>query len=232
MSEKEWLVPSVVEARDLSEAWWKCLRETLQKGHIYTIDRGSGKSRGQRRMELDFLFLTVRFPGDAPIVPDVPQGVPAPASTEAVERYMRYLMTSEKADGENYTYGEDLEEPIFRAIKMFKEEGFGTNQACLSVGGASSILLEDPQCLRVVDLRVRYGKLAMFVYFRSWDLYGGFPMNLGGLQLLKAFIAEEVGVEDGQLIAASKGLHLYESAWEAACLAARLSPEEVLKDYR
>jgi thymidylate synthase len=80
----------------------------------------------------------------------------------------------------------------------------------------SDIKLADPPCLRLIDTRVRYGKLHFILYFRSWDLWGGFPSNLGGLQLVKQYMAEEIGVRDGEMIAASKGLHLYEYAWDLA----------------
>ena len=45
---------------------------------------------------------------------------------------------------------------------------------------------------------------------------GGFPSNLGGLQLVKQYMAEEIGVGDGEIIAVSKGLHLYDYAWDLA----------------
>jgi len=68
----------------------------------------------------------------------------------------------------------------------------------------------DPACLRVVDFRLdQKNTLHMFVYFRSWDLWGGFPANLAGLQLLKEYVGQEIGAEDGTIICSSKGLHLY-----------------------
>lgn len=54
------------------------------------------------------------------------------------------------------------------------------------------------------------------VYFRSWDLWNGFPANLGAIQMLKEYMAEEIGVGDGEIVAASKGLHLYDYAWALA----------------
>ena len=80
----------------------------------------------------------------------------------------------------------------------------------------SDIYLADPPCLRLIDTRIRNGKLHFILYFRSWDLWGGFPSNLGGLQLVKQYMADEIGVEDGEIIAVSKGLHLYEYSWELA----------------
>ena len=51
--------------------------------------------------------------------------------------------------------------------------------------------------------------LTMSVYFRSWDLWAGFPTNLGGLELLKQYVAQECGLENGKMYAYSAGLHIY-----------------------
>ncbi|MFH1226683.1 MAG: thymidylate synthase [Planctomycetota bacterium] len=105
---------------------------------------------------------------------------------------------------------------IEEVIKMYKKDGHGTNQATMEIGMPSDIKLVDPPCLRIIDTRIRYGKLHFMLYFRSWDLWAGFPSNLAGLQLLKEYMAGEIGVEDGEIIAASKGMHLYEYTWEVA----------------
>ncbi len=209
---------SVIEARDLSEAWFLCLGKTLTEGHKYKIERGS--YAGQYRQELDFVVIQVRHPGTRPLIPDVPQGVPPPTSMEYIESYLPYLMTAHKADGEQYTYGQYLEKQIAEVIRMYKEDGYYTNQAFMSVGNEQSLFLSDPPCLRGIDTRIRDGRLHFFVYFRSWDLWAGFPSNLAAIQLLKEYMASEIGVGDGELIASSKGLHLYDYAWELARIAA------------
>ena len=211
---------SNVEARDLSEAWFLCLRKTLTEGREYTIDKGSNV--GRRRRELDFIALQVRHPGIRPLIPDVPMGVPPPSSMDYVENYLNYLMTSFKAADEQYTYGEDLEPQIEAVIKLYKRHGYNTNQGFMSVGSRESIKLPDPPCLRGIDTRILDGKLNFVVYFRSWDLWGGFPSNLAAIQLLKEYMASEIGVEDGELIALSKGLHLYDYTWELATICAKL----------
>lgn len=134
---------------------------------------------------------------------------------------MSYLMTAAKQEHEEYTYGEDLAEQIDEVIRRYKQ-GFDTNQLCMTIGSRNSIYLKDPPCLRVVDTRVQDGRLSFILYFRSWDLWGGFPTNLGGLQLLKEHMAKEIGVNDGNLIAFSKGLHLYEHCWDLAKMVLRL----------
>ena len=108
--------------------------------------------------------------------------------------------------------------PVEEVIKMYKEEGYNTNQAVLEIGMPSDIRLDDPPCLRLIDTRIRNNKLHFIVYFRSWDLYNGFPVNLAGLQQMKEYMAAEIGVEDGSIRAVSKGLHLYDDMWELAQL--------------
>ncbi len=211
---------SVIEARDLSEAWFLCLRKTLTEGCEYKIDRGS--YAGQHRKELDFVVVQVRYPGTRPLIPDVPQGVPSPTSMEYIESYLPYLMTAHKADGEQYTYGQYLEKQIAEVIRMYKEDGHNTNQAFMAVGDSQSVYLADPPCLRGIDTRIRDNRLNFIVYFRSWDLWAGFPSNLAAIQLLKEYMAGEIGVDDGELIALSKGLHLYEYAWELAGAVVRM----------
>ncbi len=211
---------SFVQARDLSEAWFLCLRRTLTEGREYRIERGS--YAGQHRKELDFVVVQVGNPGTRPLIPAVPQGVPPPTSMEYVESYLPYLMTAHKREGEQYTYGQYLEKQIPQVIKMYREDGYNTNQAFMAVGDDKSVFLEDPPCLRGIDTRVSDGKLDFIIYFRSWDLWAGFPSNLAGIQLLKEYMSSEIGVADGGLIAMSKGMHLYEYAWELARVTARI----------
>jgi len=214
---------SRIEARDLSEAWFLCLGKTLTEGHDYKVERGS--YTGQYRKELDFVTVQVRYPGTRPLIPDVPQGVPPPTSMEYIESYLPYLMTSHKAEGEQYTYGQYLEKQIAEVIKMYKEDGYNTNQAFMAVGNEQSISLSDPPCLRMIDTRIRDDKLNFVVYFRSWDLWAGFPSNLAAIQLLKEYMSSEIGVGDGEIIAMSKGMHLYQYAWDLARATARISQD-------
>jgi thymidylate synthase len=214
---------SVIEARDLSEAWFLCLRRTLTEGHQYKIDRGS--YAGQQRKELDYVVVRVNNPGSRPIIPSTPDGVPPPTSMEYIDDYLPYLMTAHKREGEQYTYGQYLERQIPKVIEMYKRDGHNTNQGFMAVGDAESIDLADPPCLRAIDTRIRDNRLHFFVYFRSWDLWAGFPSNLAAIQLLKEYMASEIGVDDGELIASSKGMHLYEYAWELARIAARMKEE-------
>ena len=205
---------TVVDARDLSEAWFLAIKNVLDRGYEYVIERGSFE--GSRRKELDLAVIQIKKPSTRPLIPFVPEGIAVPTSDEYIEDYLPYLMTEVQAENELYTYGQDLAPQIPKVIQMYRDSGFETNQAFMAVGNRDSIELADPQCLRGVDTRVRYGALHFVVYFRSWDLWAGFPSNLAALQLLKEYMAEEIGVEDGEIIGVSKGLHLYDYTWDLA----------------
>ncbi len=211
-----------VEAFNLPDAWFTLLGQVLDQGREYAVDQGSFV--GQRRKELEFLTLKVTNPGHRPLIPQMPPGIgiPPPTSMEYVEEYYHsYFVGSDKQPDEEYTYGTYIHEQVLPLLQKY-EQGANTNQGCMTIGDASSILLEHPPCLRLVDTRVQDGKLHFVVYYRSWDLWSGFPVNMAATQLLKEEVARALEVEDGEILALSKGLHLWEHSWEWAMV--RFSP--------
>ena len=115
-----------------------------------------------------------------------------------------------------YSFQGYLVNQIELMIWTYKNKGYRNNQMILQVGQPSDMLLKDPPCLRHIDTRIQDGKLHFFPYFRSWDLWGGFPANLAAIEMMKQYCAAEIGVENGEIIASSKGLHLYNYVWEIA----------------
>jgi thymidylate synthase len=112
--------------------------------------------------------------------------------------------------------GETFVNQMELMIWTYKNKGHRNNQMILQVGQPDDMLLQDPPCLRHIDTRIQDGKLHFFPYFRSWDLYGGFPANLAAIEMMKQYCAAEIGVENGEIIASSKGLHLYDYVFEIA----------------
>jgi thymidylate synthase len=103
-------------------------------------------------------------------------------------------------------------------IDTYQKYGNRNNQMVLQIAHPSDMTLLDPPCLRSIDTRIQDNKLHFFVYFRSWDLWGGLPANLAGIQNLKEYMSGQIGVEDGEMIVESKGLHLYGYAEDLAKL--------------
>ena len=205
-----------IEATTIPDSWFQCLAKIFDSGRIYTIDRGSYE--GQQRLEFDHVTIHIKHPGSKPLLPECPPGcgVPNPASNEYLEEYLPYLFTSHKKPNELYTYGTYLEKQIEKVIDIFKNGDHGTNQACMTIGDENSISMSDPPCLKVIDCRVEDGKLHFIIYFRSNDLWNGYPVNIASIQILKEYISESAGLADGDIIYSSKGLHIYNHIWDIA----------------
>jgi thymidylate synthase len=148
----------------------------------------------------------------------------SPIPYEWNELYKKDILITEK---EIWDSNKILENGVFLnqvelLIWTYKNKGHRNNQMILQVGQPTDMLLQDPPCLRHIDTRIQDDKLHFYPYFRSWDLWGGFPANLAGIQMMKEYIAAEIGVGDGEMIASSKGLHLYDYSFDLVkCLRMR-----------
>lgn len=228
------MTPHFITARDLPDLWFQAVHDILDHGRRFTIDHGS--FAGETRLEYDYFFGRITQPGTEPLLPDIPPQlcIPNPVdpnyvfgSVDYQRSYLEYLMTDLREPDETYTYGERLtrldvsQTPIQLSqidviIDTYRKHGHRTNQMILQIARPDDLLLEDPPCLRHIDTRIQDDRLHFFVYFRSWDLWAGLPANLAGIQVLKAYMADEIGVDDGEMIVESKGLHIYGYAEELA----------------
>jgi len=212
--------------------------------NIYEIDKGSYV--GQKRLEFPYVTVQIDNPGATPTIPFMPEGSNLPPPVDDMDYvrdyFTRYLMGTELANNETYIYGTWLAPGVERVIEQLRDAP-GNNQAAISIGGwapMSELFAKpaqglfptaqdtdnyidpgtgqrDPACLRLVDFRYdQHNTLHMVVYFRSWDLWGGFPANLAGLQMVKEYVADAIGAKDGKIIASSKGLHIYDHCIEIA----------------
>jgi thymidylate synthase len=223
-----------IQARDINEVWFQsidCLLHCVRnkKGRIYTIDHGS--YAGQQRLELDLVHIHISHPGSLPLIPTLPphmqtRNVPPPATDEYVQEYLSYLMTDNPPEiNEQYTYGQRVTSQMERIIKRYKRNGYGSNQECIAVARPDDIDLDDPPCLRQIDTRIvpksslhegETQALHFIVYFRSWDCWGGLPVNLAAIRIMQEYMAECIGVEAGEIFVSSKGLHLYDHVFNIA----------------
>lgn len=251
--------PTIITAKTLPDAWFQLVYTLLTQEsgvHHYTIDKGSYV--GQKRYEFDYAMFAIEYPGTRPLIPDIPPGLNIPAPVESMEYiesyFTHYLMNTELEENETYRYSTWIAPGVERVIAQLKGAP-GNNQATISIGGWApeypDMLVEsavascvdtdnyidpgtgqrDPACLRLVDFRLdQQNKLHMILYFRSWDLWGGLPANLAGLQLLKEYVAQELGADDGTMIASSKGLHLYDHAIDVAAKRIGMSNVGTLDD--
>jgi len=210
-----------IETYTIDEAWRESMNLCLQKKYDYKIEQGSYV--GQIRKQLPFVTIRIKEPWKRPLTPIMPPNIPSPTTDDKIATYFSdYLMDTTLAKNEQYKYATFIYPQIDKIIYKLWNSNGNTNQATISIGNENSINLSDPPCLRVVSFKLVNNKLNMSVFFRSWDLFAAMPENLGGLQLLKEYILEELQnkeldstnecryYNDGEIIAYSDGLHLYE----------------------
>lgn len=124
--------------------------------------------------------------------------------------------------------------------KHFVKKGFGNNHPSITIGCAEGLKRydwpydgpDDPkkgstECLRQITFKIRENELDLTCFFRSWDLVGGLPQNLGGMIKLMDYTAtlinaqkrdDQPEVKPGVLHANSDGLHVYEHDLDIAKL--------------
>ncbi len=207
-----------VEGCRIEDVWRDVMWLCVKNGWDFVVKGGSYK--GQIRKQLPFVTLRITKPWERPLSPIMPESLNfTPTTDENIEEYFnRYLVEDKIAENEQYTYGTFIKPQLPIIIKRLVETSGNTNQACITVGDTPSTFLDDPPCLRVIDFKVIKRRLVMTVFFRSWDLVTGLPENLGGLQMVKEYVLahfpEDMGIVDGELIAFSDGLHIYEQYFE------------------
>lgn len=204
--------PTLIRGVDIPDAWFQTINEIIEVGFSYKIQHGSNVD--QQRLSFQQVTIVINQPYNEPydkMLPQIPigLGIPNPVENGYVEKYMPYLMTEHIEPGEHYTYGSRIFKQIQHWIEILKKTP-NTEQAILQVGQPDDYKLEHPPCLRHIDMRVYKGILIFYPYFRSWDLWGGFPANLAGIAVLQKYIAGLIGIESGPMVATSKGLHLYD----------------------
>jgi thymidylate synthase len=224
---------TLIKATTIDDGWFQCLgylvnayeesdgckdeRKLEELGvHYYTIDKGSYK--GSKRLEFNHIVIDFAYPGTRPLSPPMPPGCPInpPCDDDHLKEYFnRYLFSSMRADDEQYTYGERILLTWDKVMERIKNTPM-SNQIILQVAKPGDFDLEDPPCLRHIDIRILGGKIHFHIYMRSWDLWAGLPENIGGFQLLKEKAAEVCSLIPGATIANSKGLHLYSHTIDAA----------------
>jgi len=224
--------PVFVKSNTLGDTWFQLLWEIYKYGRITKITDGS--FAGSTRLEFDFVSGISMFPHQRPLSPIMPEGIAPTTTDEEIEKYfVDYLMNPTLEEGEHYKYAQWINEQMYNKyivkfesqlewiIKHFQRRGYGNNHCYINIGYTNSNFAYDypwkdetdrmtSPCLRGLDFKIKDNQLITHVIYRSWDLYAGWPQNMGGFTLLNEFVAEQLdGVEPGPMAFSCSGLHCY-----------------------
>ena len=232
-----------VEGTTLGDTWFQLLNrlwEVGRRGILIT----EGSHKGSHRLEFDMISGMSFYPHQRPLAPILPPSIgEVPTTNDAIQKYFEeYLMNPKLLPNEEYRYstwingklhnpsfveGGGLETQIEWIIRHFREKGYGNNHCFIQVGDSTSNFAYDipysneterrtSPCLRGLDFKIKENKLLMGVIYRSWDLYGGWPENMGGFTLLNEYVCGMLGdVEPGPMAFFSMGLHCYDNQIKA-----------------
>jgi thymidylate synthase len=221
------MMPFCLIAKTISDAWFQLIFNLFDKAYSQEIQQGSFENE-QYRLQYPGIAVFIEHPS-TDIVPTIPPGlgIPAPTTMEYIEDYFaNYLMNPELGENETYTYASRIQHAmpnggsqLERVVDILRKTPL-TNQAVIEIATPEDLDIcygndgkLDPPCLRLLDFKVipsgTAHLLTVSVYFRSWDLWAGFPTNLGGIELLKQYVASEASLQNGPLYAYSAGAHIY-----------------------
>lgn len=219
--------PFFLKAKTISDAWFQLIYNLFDHAYEQRIQKGSFEGE-QYRLQYPGMGVYIELPyyDMVPIMPPN-SGIPQPTTMEYIEDYFaNYLMDPELGENETYKYASRIHSrmpkggtQLERVMEILKETPL-TNQAVVEIATPEDLDVcvgndgkLDPPCLRLIDFKVipagNEPVLTVSVYFRSWDLWAGFPTNLGGIELLKQYISGETGLKNGPMYAYSAGAHIY-----------------------
>jgi thymidylate synthase len=221
------MLPFCLHAKTISDAWFQLIYNIFDYSYTQKIQKGSFENE-QYRLQYPGMAVFIEHPGEdmIPVIPPA-LNIPPPTTMEYIEDYFaNYLMDPELSENETYKYSSRIHYPmpkggtqLERVIEMLKTTPL-TNQAVIEIGSPEDHDIcygndgnLDPPCLRLLDFKAVPINddlvLTVSCYFRSWDLWAGFPTNLGGIELLKNYVAGEANLKNGPMYVYSAGAHIY-----------------------
>lgn len=219
----------------LQDTWFQLLSALDQYGRK-GIEITTGSHAGEHRVEFDSASGFIKYPHESPLAPIISDPeIPVPTTNDKIDEYFKeYLMNPNCLPNEEYRYAVwingriqnhftgTLESQLEWIIRHFKEKGYGNNHCYISVGDKDSNFRYDKPyenetergtspCLKGIDFKIKENTLLMGIIYRSWDLFSGWPENMGGFTLLNEYVCDMLGdVDYGPLAFFSMGLHYYD----------------------
>jgi thymidylate synthase len=209
-----------IRAYDIPDAWYRTLYEIWSSGDVFQVGYGSEITETKKLN----LSIEITNPESRPLVAEK-----APCDMKYINSYaLQYLWAGVKEEGETYTYGSRLREPVDQLellISRYVEEP-NDRQLTMVIRLPQDInktlagMQHEPPCLTVMDTEIIDSKMHLTCYFRSWDAYAGLPANIAGIQLFNEALVNEINTRagtdytTGKLIFHSKNCHIYSRLYD------------------
>ena len=211
---------STIRAFDIPDAWYKTLEEIWIRGDPFRVEYGS-EATWTKKLNLT---IEITNPESRPLVAEK-----APCDMKYINSYaLQYLWAGVREEGETYTYGSRLREPVDQVehlLSRYVEEP-NDRQLALVIRQPDDIfknregMKHEPPCLTVIDTELVGNRMHLTCYFRSWDAYAGLPANIAGIQIFNEALVSELNsragtrYSTGKLIFHSKNCHIYSRLYD------------------
>ncbi len=147
---------------------------------------------------------------------------------EEFEKHVRDLLSGEKPDDVEYTYGYRLfshgiaGNQIERMIEYLSKRPYSRRAISIVIDPRSDFDSEYPPCIGVVQGIISGDYYNHTVYIRSNDMFRGWPVNMYGQYMLAKYIVEKINKRTGTdyklgtVTTHSFSAHLYQHDWKIA----------------
>lgn len=151
-----------------------------------------------------------------------------PFSRSELQAYYPEMMTARRIPGAAYNYGQRMRaqdgiNQVKEIIELLKRRPFSKKAYAVlyRVDDWKKADSSDTPCMTQLHARVTQNKLFLTAYFRSQDMFHGWPRNAFALRRVQKEIADGVGFPMGPLTIITMSAHMYADDWRTA--------EEILK---
>lgn len=229
---KEWPSESVgfrVEGDTVAQTWLKIINLIQKYGK-------TEKTRYASNNKLkEILNLTAVINQENPEKEYFPHYLPF--SYQELQAYYPEMMTARRIPGAAYNYGDRMRHQVAidddkkvsfvnqikEIIELLKRRPFSKKGYAVLYRADDWLKADssDTPCMTQIHARVTQNKLFLTAYFRSQDMFHGWPRNAFAIRKLQKEIADGAGFPMGPLTIITMSAHMYADDWKTC--------EEILK---
>jgi thymidylate synthase len=156
-----------------------------------------------------------------------------PFSMQELQSYYPEMMTKRRIPGAAYNYGDRMRNQVVvkedsktlitinqikEIINLLKRRPFSKKAYAVLYRADDWLKADssDTPCMTQLHARITQNKLFLTAYFRSQDMFHGWPRNAFALRKVQKEMADGVGIAMGPLTIVTMSAHMYADDWKTA----------------
>ncbi len=195
----------MVRASTVKEAWMRSLKLIGTYGNLKLSDYD------EKQMELMDLSIIVREEdlNHPSMVGEL--GI----TEEELNLYANTLLSKDKPDDLQYTYGERLRnysnvDQLHYLIETLQNKLYSRRAVAVLWNPVIETFVDEVPCIDLYQAIVQDNKLYMIAYLRANDVYNGFPRNIYGILKIQDVLCKALSLDKGYVNTVTGSAHVYE----------------------